>query len=225
MVSSGSHDQALELIEARVCGCDPALAEQLRNGQFDRGTIVYLHNLEQDRFRTFEAATVAAYEDALAAAPLGWRRFGSFVSSFSALKAIVRMDPRASGAASDDVSVVIDDESIWHGPRFVAESLLEVLAGALWEDCPALARRLLEDRARALSGRLDLSYLRSLPQDDAAAVAHAVGFFTVRYSATYETYAPEYLPLMHAALTALSGSVGSAMRSDTVGRPGQEGGR
>ena len=46
---------------SRSCA-DPALAEQLRDAQLDRGQAIYLDDLDGDRFKTFEAATVAAFE-------------------------------------------------------------------------------------------------------------------------------------------------------------------
>jgi hypothetical protein len=219
MPDSSSYDDALDALSARLADRDPGLAEQLRHGKLDSGQSVYLDDLDAERFTTFEAATAAAFEDVVARGPLTPTRHNWFVSMFSQLKAIVLMDPRASGDAQGDASIVVDGKAIWTGPRFVAESVLEILAGSVWtkgrED---LGRRLLAERGAAL----DLGYVRALPHDDAAALGYAVWFFTIRSAQTFETYAPAFLPLLHAALTALGESLPAG--SDTVARPGQEGG-
>jgi hypothetical protein len=219
MPNSGSYDDALDAIAARLDASDPALAEQLRRGKLDCAQSVFLDDLEAERFKAFEAATVAAFEDVISAGLLTPIAHNWFVSMFSALKAIVRMDPRASGEADGEVSIMVGGQAIWTGPRFVAESLLEILAGFLWrEGRVELGARLLVDRG----GALELGYLLSLPDDDAAALGNAVSFFTIRFANTFETYAPAFLPLMHSALTALGESLPAERY--TVGRPGQEGG-
>jgi hypothetical protein len=200
MPDSSSYDDALDAISARLRSSDAAVAERLLDAKLDAGQAIYLTDLDAKRFRTFEAATVAAFEDVVASGPRIPSAYNWFVSMFSELKAIVRMDSRGSGEADGDVSILVDGEAIWTGPRLVAESLLEILAGFVWtEERDELGGRLLAKR----NGALDLGSLLSLPEDDAAALGYAVWFFTIRFTQTFETYAPAYLPPMHAALTAL----------------------
>jgi hypothetical protein len=204
MPNSGSYDGALERIAEQLASSDAALAEQLRDAQLDSDQAIFLDDLAPDRFKTFEAATVAAFEETVAAGAAAPRDYGWFLTMFSALKALARMDPRASGTANTDVRIVLDGQPVWSGPRWLAESLLEHLASDLWRNgFQELGQRLYDERGSTWTGVLDLSYLLRLSDEDAAALSQAVQFLTPRFAKVFETNAPEYLPRMHAALTAL----------------------
>jgi len=200
MPNSSSYDDALEAIAEQLQDSDEAFAQRLRDAKLDAGQSIFLDSLEADAFKTLESATRRAFEE-VARSPdaNGW-----LVAMFSALKALVRSDPRAAGDANAEVRFLVDNAPIWSGPRWLADSVLEHLAGYVWNNNQRdLAQRILDERAVVSDGALDLTQLRHLPEPDAAALQEALGFFTPRYTRSLETYAPDFLPQMHAALQAL----------------------
>src|SRR5262245_47165573 len=199
----GTFDWACDRIAERLRNSDPALAAERRDAWEVR--IVFVEKLDQERFRKLEAATVAGYEDAVADGSREPERYGRFLAEFSALKAIVRMDPRASGTATDAVRVVLDGAPVSTGPRIVVESLLEHPAGFLWDEARVEpGRRLLEARSNVRDGRLDLSDLLRLEDDERLEIGRAVDFWSIRYAHGNGMVAPAFVPLMQAGLDALS---------------------
>jgi hypothetical protein len=200
MPNSSSYDDALDAIANQLQATDEAFAQRLREAKLDAGQSIFLDGVEAESFKTFESATIAAFEQ-VARSPdaNGW-----LVAMFSALKALARSDSRAAGAANAEVHLLVDGAAIWSGPQWLAEAVLEHLAGYVWNNGHRdLAQRLLDDRAQLQTGALELESLRHLPAPDAAALREAVQFFTQRYTRTQETYAPDFLPQMHAALQAV----------------------
>lgn len=185
-------DRVLRLVEDEPQVAQTPLAEPLREAR----TTGYadLLALDSAEFVTLWRASETAYAGAAlrgADALEEPRRYQSFMSIFSLLKALLRTDPRAAEAAAGRGLVSINDGAEWESPGWLHDMVLENLAASLRLTRAGLAGLLLAARTYGGSGRADL---RALDAESFRALLPVSEWIVIRYGEGkgYDAKAPDF---------------------------------
>lgn len=129
-------DHALRLIDDELRELSTTLEQTLLTDQIDYDLgYINLGSLDSDSFQRIHEAAEHAFRASLWD---GWKSFNelrqyiSFMYTFNELRALLRLDPRASGSErTGSGRLTFRDQKIWAPPRWVFDLVTEDLAASI----------------------------------------------------------------------------------------------